>query len=383
MPRTKMASSHQTSLSLLVVAMLLTSCGQNPAVTIHPTPENLPEIEDQRFVLQHGLVDTLRYANPDEYDKITIGVEEGDAQDMIGSITDLASDHRGTLYVLDDAYSNVRAYDYDGNLIGIFGSAGEGPGEFYKPWNVAVVDGGNTIIVSSLSSTRINLFTRQQSTFSFRSSFTREGAGAGMCAMNGYIFLISDIPGVDGIIHRYTLDGEREVSFGHRYQASEPFVQQSLSHRGYLACNEEHDVVAWIRNFVPILTGYSSEGDLKWQVRFADFQPKQVESGLNSEGRARVHYSNPQSGQSIFLNLFSDSGSGFYVLYATFYATSEAELKGKPHMFRFNAMTGLGQEIANAGPPIPRLVDGEYFVSFSSTPYARFTIYRPSRRSTS
>lgn len=378
MPRTVMTRSHQKPLSLLVFATLLASCNQNPAVTVHPTPENLPEIEDQRFVLQHGLVDSLRYANPDDYEKIAVGVEEGDAQDMIGSISDLASDHKGTLYVLDDAYSHVRAYDYDGNLIGIFGSAGEGPGEFYRPWNVAVIDDGNTIIVSSFSSRRINLFTRQQSTFSFRSSFTKEGAGASMCAMNGYIFLISDIPGVDGIIHRYTLDGEREVSFGHRYQASDPFVQQSLSHRGNLACNEEHDVVAWIRNYVPILTAYSSDGDLKWQVRFADFQPRQVESGLNSEGRARVNYSGPQPGQSLFFNLFSDSGSGFYVVYATF----GADGKGKPHMFRFNAMTGLGQEIANAGPPIPQLVDGEYFVTYTSSPYVRFTIHRPRKGGT-
>ena len=373
-----MAGNHQKSLALLVFATLLASCEQNPAVTIHPTPENLPEIEDQRFVLQHEVVDTLRYANPGDYDKIIIGVEEGDAQDMIGSISDLASDHKGTLYVLDEAYSHVRAYDYDGDLIGTFGSAGEGPGEFYKPWNVAVVDDGNTIIVSSFSSPRINLFTRQQSTFSFRSSFTKEGAGAGMCAMNGYIFLISDIPGVDGIIHKYTLDGEREMSFGYRYQASDPFVQRSLSHRGYLACNEEHDVVAWIRNYVPILTGYSSDGDLKWQVRFADFQPRLVESGLNSEGRARVTYSNPQPGQSLFFDLFSDSGSGFYIFYATF----GEDGKGKPHMFRFNAMTGLGQEIANAGPSIPRLVDGEYFVTYATSPYARFTIHRLRKRST-
>jgi hypothetical protein len=373
-----MTRSHQKSLNLLVIATLLAACDQNPAVTIHPTPENIPEIEDQRFVLQHEAVDTLRYANPDDYDKITIGVEEGDVQDMIGSISDLASDHRGTLYVLDDAYSHVRAYDYGGNLIGTFGSEGEGPGEFHKPWNIAVVDDGNTIIVSSFSSRRINLFTRQQSTFSFRSSFTREGAGAGMCAMNGYIFLLSDIPGVDGIIHRYTLDGEREVSFGYRYQASDLFVQRSLSHRGYLACNEEHDVVAWIRNFVPILTGYSSDGDLKWQVRFADFQPTLVESGLNSEGVDRVTYSNPQPGQSMFFDLFSDSGSGFYSLYATF----GADEKGGPHMFRFDAMTGLGQEIANAGPPIPRLVDGEYYVTYASNPYAKFTIYQPRTRST-
>ena len=365
-----------------MIASLLASCDQNPAVTIHPTPENIPEIEDQRFVLHHEVVDTLRYADPDDYDKITIGVEEGDALDMIGSISDLASDHNGTLYVLDKAYNHVRAYDYDGNLIGYFGSEGEGPGEFNNPWNVAVIDDGNTIIVSSFSSRHVNLFTRQQSAFSFRSSFAKEGPGAGMCAMNGYIFLISDIPGVDGILHRYTLDGEREVSFGHRYKSSDPFVQGALSYRGNLACNEEHDVLAWIRDYVPILNGYSSDGDLKWQVRFADFQPSLVESGLNSEGRARVTYSGPQPGQSMFFNLFSDSGSSFYVHYVTFYATTEGGARGKPHMFRFNAMTGMGQEIANAGPSIPQLVDGEHFVTYATSPYVRITILRPRKGST-
>ena len=195
-----------------------------------------------------------------------------------------------------------------------------------------------------------------------------------MCAMNGYIFLIADIPGVNGIVHRYSLDGEREASFGYRYRTPDSSVQQSLSYRGRLACNEEHGMVAWIRDYTPILTGYSSDGDQMWQVRLADFRPRLVESGESSEGAPQMRYHQPQAGQSAYFDLFSDSGSHFYVLYGTF----RADGNGRAHMLRIDALTGLGEEVANAGPPMPRLIDGEYFVTYMSSPNVKFTVYRPS-----
>ena len=133
---------HPSALALLALVMFIGACGQKPDRTIHPTPENIPEIEDPRFVLRHEEEDSLWYANPDDYNKITVGIKDGDAWDMIGEIRDMASDGNRTLYVLDKAHSNVRAYEYDGRLIVIFGAAGEGPGEFNNPWNIAVTGEG-------------------------------------------------------------------------------------------------------------------------------------------------------------------------------------------------------------------------------------------------
>ncbi len=93
---------------------------------MHPAPENIPELTDPRYILHEDPEST--FMDEAGYDKITIGVADGEYHEMFGEITDLALTGDGTVLVLDYGSSEVRVFDYGGALLASFGGHGEGPG---------------------------------------------------------------------------------------------------------------------------------------------------------------------------------------------------------------------------------------------------------------
>ena len=61
---------------------------------------------------------------------LTIGVKEGDENDMFGSQVLLNTDDEGNFYVTDTDRKTVKKYDANGNFLQSIGSPGQGPGEF-------------------------------------------------------------------------------------------------------------------------------------------------------------------------------------------------------------------------------------------------------------
>ena len=109
----------------------------NDAVILHPTPENIQEVSDPRFVLYEDTL--MEWANLSSLEGIFVGIEEGKHLEMIGDVGDLdiSSD---ALFYADYMYGHVREYDLDGNLTAVVGKQGEGPGEFYSVEYVDIVE---------------------------------------------------------------------------------------------------------------------------------------------------------------------------------------------------------------------------------------------------
>ena len=40
-----------------------------------------------------------------------------------------------------------------------------------------------------------------------------------------------------------------------------------------MACSEAHGIVALNRANTPVVSGYKANGEMAWQVKFADFDP--------------------------------------------------------------------------------------------------------------
>ena len=55
----------------------------------HPTPENIPEVTDPRFILRENPKST--FIDEGAYEAITIGVEEGEFHEMFGEVADIAA----------------------------------------------------------------------------------------------------------------------------------------------------------------------------------------------------------------------------------------------------------------------------------------------------
>ena len=90
-------------------------------------------------------------------EKMSIGVETGSPEYMLGSIGGLwATDDE--IYVIDRQLPALRVYDYEGRHLRDIGRRGQGPGEFMQPLGV-FVDGGGRIYVNEYSgNARVNVY---------------------------------------------------------------------------------------------------------------------------------------------------------------------------------------------------------------------------------
>lgn len=110
------------------------------------------------------LLSTLIIAQNDKkisvkFEKVaTFGKNDGNKNEMLGIIDDLAVDKEDNLYVLDYSYKMVKKFSPDGKLIQVFGKgAGNGPGEFVGTRGIDIDNWGN-VYVTDMKQNRITIF---------------------------------------------------------------------------------------------------------------------------------------------------------------------------------------------------------------------------------
>ena len=312
-------------------------------------------------------------------DIATVGVDEGNAHEMIGLLVNFDIDRNGTMYYVDLMSSQVRAYGYDGSFIADVSTAGSGPGEFRQPFGLAVMEGSRKIIVGDVSVDHV--FQREGDTFNLISTNRPEYKGDALCAMNGNYYNQSYVEKQHGgVIHKYTLDGNWENSFGKPYDYENSFIVSMITRDAMLACNARHGVIAQVTNHIPAMTGYSEDGEQLWQVTFSDYRSDTVLERV--ENGRRYHSVLREDNTSVFISLFSD-GDYFYVTYS--FVTRD--LGNMPplkfmenHIFRVDARTGLGHYLGTGPEPGEHLlaVDGEYrFTTTQNEGFPQIRVYKP------
>ncbi len=78
-------------------------------------------------------------------EQIAIGSMDGE-HDVFGRIMSLAIDSRGRLVIADDLSQNLKVFELTGEFVATIGRSGEGPGEFYSPWQVRVGPGDSLYV---------------------------------------------------------------------------------------------------------------------------------------------------------------------------------------------------------------------------------------------
>lgn len=364
---------------VLPVVVLLLPLETSAQSVIHPTKENIPISSDPRFELGHN--DNEDAWGWDMMDITTVGVNEGNAYEMIGLLIDFDVDHNGTMYYVDLAGPQVRAYGYDGKFIADVSTAGSGPGEFEEPYGLAVIENGRKVIIVADTSVD-HVFQREGDSFNLISTNRPVYMGRGaFCAMNGYYYNQSYVGKEhDGVIHKNTLEGNWENSFGKPYNYENHFIVSLIIGDAMLACNTKHGVIAQVTNHIPAMTGYSEDGEELWQVTFSDYRSDAV---LESVEDGRRYYTVLQEDDtSVFKSLFSD-GDYFYVTYSFV----KRDLRNMPplrftenHIFRVDARTGLGHYLGT-GPKLGEhlvAVDGEYrFTTTQNEGFPQIRVYKP------
>ena len=98
------------------------------------------------------VTDRDRHIEPDFEEVYRVGVIEGESWEMFAQVKKVAFDAAGNLYVFDrteggnSSGARIVVFDRTGAFLREFGSAGEGPGEFKDPDNIAILRDGTTVV---------------------------------------------------------------------------------------------------------------------------------------------------------------------------------------------------------------------------------------------
>ena len=345
---------------------------QRGIVELHPTAENIPEVTDPHFILHED--PELAFMDEATHEKITIGVADGEYHEMFGQITDLALTGDGTVLVLDFGSSEVRAFDYGGALLASFGGRGEGPGEFRKrPYQISVADQGQSVFVLEQFGGPVVAFDRQNdSTFTPKAHFRTGLLSHDGCAMNGHYWVYGYNPPYEGVLHKFTYDGEHVASFLEYYQSPRETMSLNMSRMGLMTCSEAHGIVVLNRVWAPVVTGYREDGEVAWHVKFADFDPGYIEEYEDGDW----DFVPLEPGQRRLETIFTDPAGNLYVQYVTW--EGRDVVNRRPYsgpLFKIDARTGLGTYLGSA--PSVMGIDSGYGFSVTNVPFPQVVIHKP------
>ncbi len=338
---------------------------------MHPTSNNIPTITDPDFVLKPpgDILDrgTDFYSSLALTDTVMIGVAEGERYEMLGRVEDIEVDGDGRIFIVDRELGEVLLYSSDGSYLGFFGGQGEGPGEFNQPRELALFESGRKAVVFSKG--RVQVFERQENgQFLYRNGFTSIGTQG--CVMNDHIYVLRHYLGRPGNIQKLTMEGERVTSFGYTYKSKNKFVTRSLStgSGSGIACSERHGVVGMIVGRIPVLHGYSEDGELLWRVKVGNTKFTPVEE---KDGGRTLSYKSSSKGDAYGTNLFVDGDGEYFNLT---YAVNAGPEKSNPvHYYRVNAQTGYGHYVGHA--PALHARHRDYVIQSIDLPYPFLRIF--------
>lgn len=94
-----------------------------------------------------GMWDSTTAWRPVE--ELAIGSVEGSGPDMFASVTDIAVDAAGRIYVLDRQLQEIRVFDEDGTYVRTIGRRGGGPGEFEDAIAITFGPAGHLWVVNA------------------------------------------------------------------------------------------------------------------------------------------------------------------------------------------------------------------------------------------
>lgn len=326
--------------------------------THHPTPENIPEAIDPSLVVD--LTDDDRWPEgphvPDTSGMKTavFGREDGEEYELLGWVQDIASDGRGSIFVLDADPSSsassslkvVHIIDSQAQYLGSLGSAGRGPGEFLHPDHILVDDDGERILIAGRER-EVDMFERvDKGRYRYIKSWDTGGGTEDACIMRGHVYLVYYDSESGHVIHKYTVNGEYVAGFGEPYKSTSPTVVQLLS-GGSLSCIAQPGVVGFIRNFVPALIAYSEDGTLLWRLKVEGVKPVvEILETISSDGRPSIQYNSSkqkEKGRGWITASDAYGDGNFYVNVSK----SLGDEEQRNYVFRVNALSGAFTHIGH------------------------------------
>lgn len=204
---------------------------------------------------------------------LIIGSETDDHY-FFTSLREIKVDKEGRIYVLDNKTARIQVYDINGKYIGTIGGKGQGPGEFFVPYNLFLDEKGN-IYVSDTMTRKITVFTES---WTYKESISLNEIAHGKFSVDkeGYILFNSVAFNSEGNMNinfnklnpkentkkqfvsalflKPIIDGKRRIIYEHPYQQNIYF--SLLGNRN----------IVLIKSLEPTIYYFSGEGEILRKV---------------------------------------------------------------------------------------------------------------------
>lgn len=203
-----------------------------------------------------------------------IGSESGSDENIIGRSSFLSIGKDGSVFIVDDAFNNIKKFNSKGILVKTIGAGeGEGPGEFKRPGPI-YVDAYSNIYCIDLSLGRVTVFDSLGNVMSVNKVRMRP---ADIVAISPHeVFVTGFADSYDGdLIHKYDFLNESTntptIIFCERYKGENAWEIERAGMSNYLILDKNNDV--FCINWYPyVIRKFTKEGKLLFEInREVDF----------------------------------------------------------------------------------------------------------------
>lgn len=304
-----------------------------------------------------------------------VGADQEPESLVFGGFADVAVSSGGRLYVLDQYYRNLRAFDSSLQLRGTTGSAGRGPEEFGS--DVLAMAAANETTVSIVDSGNMRLS---------RVSFDAEGAvnwqstrlqsyPRDVCTLGDTAYVWTNT--ATDLVAVIDEHGEVLRTFAPREKARGELAvvlgdTDHFLNQGHLACDGGTQTVILAHDFHPAVRAFAPDGEFRWRIDLSDYNQQRF--WRDSAGRC-CGYLTPDPRLETFHVVVHAFATGDGLVVITLRESTEDTDDATFEARVLDASTGREVQRLNVPGLVVGLRKNVGYVA-ESAPYPRITMYR-------
>ena len=270
----------------------------------------------------------------------TLGLFEGPAALLFGSIRGVERDEYGRFVILDGQASELRVFvEARGTfeVDRILGGAGNGPGELQAPRGLGEGSDGSLLVFNRVG--QVDLFSEGRDGLKWKGRRRFPGAIEDACAV-GDTLIISAVTGVNrNTVHVVDRDEQIIRSFGQLYRTENERLRRHIQ-RALLECVDAQGGVLLAPLLLPELRRFSASGELLWRTRLDGLRP--VYLAVNSSD-GNVAVGTPETGYHMTVGLHLDKSSNFIVWQLLFREQGARERKDDGRLLTYVILLDSGE----------------------------------------
>ncbi len=188
-----------------------------------------------------------------------------------GSISDVAVDELGRLYVLDSRLQHLQVYSPGGLLLQTVDRPGRGPGEFLVPERLWLDDPGRLYVLDR-GNRRLSVFDVSGASLTFLLDIPLALDAWDVCGLRYrgtrlYVLGYWD----RGVLHQVSLEGSILNTFGPPYWLGHGLLEE-MSADGLIYCAHQTNLVLTVPHLVPEVRAFSPSGRRVWTTTIPRYE---------------------------------------------------------------------------------------------------------------